>query len=280
MKIGITGATGQLGQLVVNALKEKTSADQIVALVRTPEKAATLGVEARTFEYNQPNLAEQLKDIDTLLLISSSEIGQRIAQHQNVINAAQEAGVKRIVYTSLLKADTTHLGLGPEHVTTEAAIKATGLEYTILRNGWYTENYTANLAGTVQAGTLIGSAGEGKIASASRQDFAEAAVAVLTSEGHTNKIYELAGDEAYTLAELAQILSQQVGKEIPYVNLPEQEYSAALEGVGVPKPFADMLANCDVCASKNDLFDDNKTLSQLIGRPTTPVAKMVEAAIE
>lgn len=279
MKIGITGATGQLGQLVVNSLKEKTSADKIVALVRTPEKAAALGVEAREFEYNQPNLAEQLKDIDTLLLISSSEIGHRIAQHQNIINAAQQAGVKRIVYTSLLKADTTHLGLGPEHVATEAAIKASGLEYTISRNGWYTENYTANLAGTVQAGTFIGSAGEGKIASASRQDFAEAAVAVLTSEGHTNKTYELAGDEAYTLAELAQILSQQVGKEIPYVNLPEQEYSAALEGVGVPKPFADMLANCDVCASKNDLYDDSKTLSQLIGRPTTAVAKMVEAAV-
>lgn len=280
MKIGITGATGQLGQLVVNALKEKTSADQIVALVRTPEKATALGVEARTFEYNQPNLAEQLKDIDTLLLISSSEVGQRIAQHQNVITAAQQAGVKRIVYTSLLKADTTHLGLGPEHLATEESIKASGLEYTILRNGWYTENYTANLAGTVQAGTLIGSAGEGKIASASRHDFAEAAAAVLTSEGHTNKTYELAGDEAYTLTDLAQILSQQAGKEIPYVNLPEQEYSAALEGLGVPKPFADMLANCDVCASQNDLFDDQKTLSQLIGRPTTPVAKMVEAALK
>lgn len=280
MKIGITGATGQLGQLVVNSLKTKIASDKIVALVRNPEKATDLGVEARAFEYNQENLADQLKDIDTLLLISSSEIGQRIAQHQNVINAAKQAGVKRIVYTSLLKAGKTNLGLGPEHVATEAAIKASGLEYTILRNGWYTENYTANLAGTVQAGTLIGSAGEGKIASATRQDFAEAAVAVLTSDGHTNKTYELAGDEAYTLAELAQILSQQVGQEIPYVNLPEQEYSAALEGIGVPKPFADMLANCDVCASKNDLFDDQKTLSQLIGRPTTPVAKMVEAALK
>ena len=280
MKIGITGATGQLGQLVVHSLKEKISADDIVALVRTPEKAASLGVEARTFEYNQPNLAEQLKDIDTFLLISSSEVGQRIPQHQNVVNLAQEAGVKRIVYTSLLKADTTNLGLSPEHLATEQAIEASIMDYTILKNGWYTENYTANVAGTVQAGTLIGSAGEGKIASATRQDFAEAAVAVLTTEGHTNKTYELAGDEAYTLADLAEELSKQSGKDIPYINLPEQEYSAAIEGFGVPKIYADMLANCDVCASKNDLFDDSKTLSQLIGRPTTSLADVVKSLLK
>jgi len=280
MKIGVTGATGQLGQLVVASLKNKISADNIVALVRTPEKAAHLGVEARAFDYNNEDLSNSLNGIDTLMLISGSEVGQREAQHKNVIDAAQKAGVKRIVYTSLLKADKTQLNLGAEHMATENMLLSSGINYTILRNGWYTENYTGNLAASVQAGALIGCAGNGQIASASRQDYADAAAVVLTSEGHDNKTYELAGDEAYTLSKLAQIVSTQTGKNIPYINMPASEYAVALEKVGLTKMVADMLAHFDSCAAQNDLYFDQKTLSQLIGRPTTSIEDMVKATLK
>lgn len=277
MKVGITGATGQLGQLVVAKLKVKTDASNLVALVRTPEKAAALGIEARAFDYNQPaGLADSLKGIDTLLLISGSEIGKRAEQHSNVINAAKEAGVKRIVYTSLLHADQSTLSLAPEHLATEAALKASGLAYTILRNGWYTENYTASVPSALQAGAFIGSAGDGKIASASRADFADAAVTVLLGTGHEGKTYELAGDDVYTLSDLAATLSTLAEKEIPYQNLSEADYAGALAGAGLPEPVAAAFASFDVSASKGDLFDDKKVLSQLIGRPTTPLAEVIK----
>lgn len=280
MKIGVTGATGQLGRIVVEKLKQKVSAESIVALVRTPEKAAGLGVEARVFDYNKPeSLAVALRGVDKLLLISGNEIGQRLPQHTAVIAAAKQAGVKLLVYTSILQADTSSLGLAGEHLATEAALKASGLVYAILRNGWYTENYTGSAKGAVGAGAFIGCAGDGKISSAARVDYAEAAAVVLAGEGHENKIYELAGDEAYTLTELAAEISLQSGKTIPYNNLTETQYTDILKSFGLPKGLAEMLADSDTGASKGGLFDDSHVLSTLIGRPTTPLAKVLAESL-
>lgn len=281
MTIAITGASGQLGRIVVQKLKEKVESTKIVALARNTGKAADLGVEVRSADYEKPEtLDKALADVDTLLLISSSEIGQRAAQHANVIEAAKKAGVKRIVYTSLLRADTSPLSLAAEHVATEAALKASGIPYTILRNGWYTENYTGSIPGAVQAGAFVGSAGDGKIASATRADYAAAAVAVLTGEGHDGKVYELAGDDTYTLSVLAAEISRQTGKDIPYKNLPQAEYAAVLKGVGLPEGFAEALASFDVDASNGALFDNGRQLSALIGRPTTPLSDAVATALK
>lgn len=280
MKTGVTGATGQLGRLVVEKLKGKGLANSVVALVRTPEKAADLGVEVREFDYSNPEkLADALHGIEKLILISGNELGKRTEQHGNVIDAAKKAGVKQLVYTSLLHADRSGLSLAPEHYATEQALKASGLAYTILRNGWYTENYTGSVGGAVAAGAFIGSAGDGKISLAARADFADAAVAVVSGEGHQNKVYELAGDESFTLAELAAEISKQTGKTIPYNNLPETEYAKILKSFGIPEGFADAIASWDTGASKGDLFDESHQLSNLIGHPTTPLAETVKAAL-
>lgn len=280
MKIGITGATGQLGHLVVAKLKEKTSAENIVALVRTPAKAANLGVEARPFDYTTAqDQLESLKGLDTLLLISGNEIGQRETQHKNVIAAAKAAGVKHIVYTSLLRADSTSLSLAPEHLVTEITLKESGLTYTILRNGWYTENYTGSVPSAVKNGAFIGSAGDGKISSAARADYAEAAAFVLTNNGHENTTYELAGDDFYTLTDLAAEISKQTGKEIPYTNLPEEKYAEILESIGLPEGISKAIAGWDVSASKGDLFDDGKVLSNLLSHATTSLAEVVKSAL-
>ncbi|MFA6400351.1 MAG: SDR family oxidoreductase [Salinivirgaceae bacterium] len=280
MKIGVTGATGQLGRLVVENLKKKVATETIVALVRKPEKATVLGVEARAFDYTQKeNLVASLQGIDKLLLISGNEIGQRLPQHKAVIAAARQAGIKHIIYTSILHADSSPLSLAVEHLGTEVSLKESGVTYTILRNGWYTENYTGSAKGAIGAGAFIGNAGEGKISSAARADFAEAAAVVLAGKGHEGKTYELAGDEAYTLAELAAEISSQSGKTIPYNNLTETQYADILKSFGLPEGLAKMLANSDTGASKGGLFDDSHTLSTLIGRPTTQLAKMVADAI-
>jgi len=279
-KIAITGATGQLGRLVVAKLKEKTATDNIVALVRSPQKAADLGVEAREADYNQPETLEQtLAGINTLLLISGSEVGKRATQHKNVIDAAKKNGVKWIVYTSLLHADTSSLSLAEEHLATEAALKDAGIPYTLLRNGWYTENYTGSIPGALAGGAFIGSAGEGKISSAARADFADAAVVVLTGEGHEGKVYELAGDEAYTLRDLAAEVSRQTGRDIPYKNLPEADYAAALTSFGLPEGLAQAIAGWDTAAAKDDLFSDSHQLSALTGWPTTPLSDVVADAL-
>lgn len=280
MKIGITGAAGQLGKLVVEQLKARFSTENIVTLARTAENVKELGVEVRAFDYNKAeDLQEQLNGIDKLLLISSNEIGQRTRQHRNVIKAAQRAGVKWIVYTSLLHADSTTVNLAGEHLETEKVLKESGIDYTILRNGWYTENYTASIGGAIAGGAFIGAAASGKISSAARIDYAEAAVVVLLSENYKGKVFELAGDNAYTLNDLAAELSNQTGKDLPYRNLPEEEYAKILESFNVPSFFAQAIASWDVSASKGDLFNDSGELSKLIGRPTTLLSASVKSAL-
>ncbi|KGT92296.1 quinone oxidoreductase [Erwinia typographi] len=281
--IAVTGATGQLGRLVIEALLKKVPAADIIAAVRSPEKAkdiAALGVQVRKADYSQPDtLVSAFSGVEKVLLISSSEVGAREAQHKSVIAAAKEAGVLLLAYTSLLHADTTPLGLGSEHRSTEQALIASGVPFAILRNGWYTENYAASIAPAVAHGAFIGAAGEGKIASASRQDYAEAAAAVLTSSGAAGKTYELAGDTAYTLAEFSAEIAQKSGKEIQYVNMSQAEFSAALKGAGLPDWLAEMLADSDAGAAQGALFDDGRTLSKLIGRPTTPWQDVVSAFV-
>lgn len=281
MTIAITGATGQLGRLVVAALKGRVSDDQVVALVRSPDKAADLGVTARAFDYEQPEtLAPALARVDTVLLISSNEVGKRLPQHRNVIAAARAAGVGRIVYTSLLHADTSPLSLAQEHVETEAELRASGVPYTVLRNGWYTENYTGAVKPSLEHGAIIGSAGAGRISSAARSDYADAAAIVLTGTGHEGQTYELAGDSAWTLADLAAEVSRQAGRDVPYVDLTEVDYAKALVGAGLPEPLAQAIAGWDVGASNDALFDDGHKLSHLIGRPTTPLSTVVAAALK
>ncbi|WP_339451049.1 SDR family oxidoreductase [Pseudomonas sp. JAI120] len=279
--IAVTGATGQLGRLVVEKLKQKVPASNLIALARSPEKASDLGVNVRAADYDNPKtLVAALNGVDTLLLISSSEIGKRLSQHRNVINAAKQAGVNRVVYTSLLHADTSSLSLAEEHRQTEAELKASGLAFTILRHGWYTENYTGFIAGALSAGEFIGSAGDGKIAAATREDFAQAAAVVLTRDDQEGKIYELAGDSAWTLSELAAEVSRQTGRNIPYKNLPESDYASALINFGLPEPLAQALAGYDVSASQGALFDDSHQLSTLIGRATTSLSAAVAIALK
>jgi NAD(P)H dehydrogenase (quinone) len=220
MKIAVTGATGQLGNTAIGELKNRVPKENIIALVRDLKKAANLGVEARRFDYNKPEiLADALKGVDRLLLISSNDLSQRAQQHRNVIEAAKEAGVKWIVYTSLLHADESTLNLAGDHLETEKALKGSGVEYTLLRNGWYSENYTGSIPGAVQGGAFLGSAGDGKISSAPRADYANAAAIVISDQNHKGKVCELAGDNFYTLTDLAAEVSKQTGKTIPYKNL-------------------------------------------------------------
>ncbi len=281
MKIAVTGATGQLGRLVVNKLKDKVSSGDVVALARSPEKGKDLGVEVREADYNRPETLDRaLGGIDTLMLISASEVGKRKAQHENIVEAAKKAGVKWIVYTSLLHADKSSLSLAGEHSATEGLLKKSGIPFTLLRNGWYTENYTASIPGALAAGAFVGSAGDGKISSAARADYAAAAVAVLTQKGQEGKVYELAGDNAYTLSDLAAEISKQTGKNIPYKNLPEAEYAKVLTEVGLPEAIAKAIASWDVAASNGALFDDSRQLSALIGKPTTPLAVVVADALK
>ncbi|MFE8147865.1 SDR family oxidoreductase [Brenneria goodwinii] len=282
--IAVTGISGQLGRLVIAQLLEKVPAGEILGLVRDVAKVADLaarGIQVKAADYTQPeSLIAALQGVDKLLLISSSEVGKRVAQHRNVIEAAVQAKVKLLAYTSILHADRSPLGLAKEHRETESLISASGLPYVLLRNGWYTENYAASIPAALQHGVFIGSAGEGKIASATRADYAAAAVAVLTQDNQAGKVYELAGDEPYTLTELAAEISLQSGKTVSYQNLPEAEFSAALVAAGLPPVIADMIADSDVGASKDGLFDDGHQLSRLIGRSTTPLAAVVKSVIK
>jgi NAD(P)H dehydrogenase (quinone) len=281
----VTGASGQLGRIVIDALLKTTPAARIYALVRNDKAAAdlsALGVRVHLGDYEKPEtLDEAFAGVDRLLLISSSEVGRRVSQHRNVIAAAKQAGVKLLVYTSLLHADASPLGLAGEHRETEAALRESGLGFALLRNGWYTENYAASIPSALTHGALFGSAGDGRIASAARADYAEAAAAVLSAdEDQAGRIYELAGDESYTLSEFAAEITRQSGKPVAYKNLPEAEFKALLARAGLPEAFAALLADSDAGASKGALFDESGQLGKLIGRPTTPFAKSVAMALK
>ena len=281
--IVITGATGQLGQLVIADLLKKIPAAQIVAAVRDVGKAAdlaALGVQVRHADYDVPaTLDAAFQGASKVLLISSNALGRRVAQHRNAIDAAARAGAKLLAYTSVLHAATSKLGLAAEHRETEAAVLASGLPYTLLRNGWYMENYTAGLGGALEHGVLLGGAGEGRIAAAARADYAAAAVAVLLSEAPVQQVFELGGDRAFTLAELAAELALQSGKAVAYTNLDQAAYRQALLGFGLPAPLAELIADSDAAAAQGALFDDSRSLSKLIGRPTTTLAAAVRAAL-
>lgn len=279
----VTGATGQLGRLVIASLLKTTAAAHIVAAVRDVAKAADLaaqGVQVRRADYNDAaSLDAAFAGATKVLLISSSELGQRVPQHRAVIDAAVRAGAGLFVYTSVLHADSSALSLAAEHRETEALIRASGLAYSLLRNGWYVENYTAGLGGALAHGALAGAAGEGRIAAAARADYADAAAAVLSSKGPVEQVYELAGDTAFTLAELAAEVSRQSGKQVPFHNLPQKDYQDMLLGLGLPAPLAELIADSDAAAAKGALDDDGRALSKLIGRPTITLADAVKAAL-
>jgi NAD(P)H dehydrogenase (quinone) len=282
--IAITGASGQLGRLVIKSLLGQVAASELVAIVRKPEAVAdlaALGVQVRQGDYERPEtLDAAFRGVDKLLLISSSELGRRAPQHKAAIDAARRAGVKLLAYTSVLHAEGSPLGLAGEHRETEAHLRASGLPFVLLRNGWYTENYAASIPAALQHGVLLGSAGSGRIASAARADYAAAAAAVLVGEGQAGRVYELAGDSAYTLAEFAGEIARQAGKAVAYQDLPEAEFKGVLVGAGLPEGLAALLADSDAGAAKGALLDEGRQLSQLIGRPTTPMAAVVAKALQ
>jgi NAD(P)H dehydrogenase (quinone) len=281
--IAITGASGQLGRLVITELLKSVPAATLVAAVRNPDKVADLallGVQVRHADYEKPETLEKaFTGVTRLLLISSSEVGRRAPQHANVIAAAKKAGVPFMAYTSILHADSTPLPLGLEHRQTEAMLAASGIPHALLRNGWYTENYAASIPAALRYGVVLGSAGEGRIASAARADYAAAAAAVMLAEGQAGKVYELAGDDAYSLSDFAAEIARQSGQSVTYQNMPEADFAQALRGAGLPDGLAILLAESDTGASKGGLFDASRTLSALIGRPATPLAEVVRAAL-
>ena len=283
MKIAITGATGQLGNLVIEQLLQLTAAQNIVALVRKIDKAEHFkvqGIEPREFDYDRPEtLVPALSGIDKLLLISANEIGRRTPQHQAVINTAKVAGVPYLAYTSLLRADTSPLGLAQEHRETEKLIQDSGITYTFLRNNWYSENYLAGVAHTIEIGTLFGAAQDGRISSASRIDYAEAAAKVLTSTGHENKTYELAGSESFSLSDLATFIGQAVNKDIIYQNLSAEEYTQGLTQAGLPAGLVDVIVDADIQTIQGAMYSDSKDLEQLIGHKTTSIQDAIKAAL-
>lgn len=284
-KILVTGASGQLGALVVEALLARVPATQVVALVRREEAAEGLrakGVEVRVAPYDdRAALETAFQGIGRVLLISGTEFGQRLAQHTNVIEAATAAGVGFMAYTSVLRAEESHLMVADDHRPTEARLVASGMGYALLRNGWYTENYTASVPAAVQHDALIGAAGAAKIASAARVDYAEAAAVVLSADvPESGKVYELAGSDAYTLADLAGVISEVAGKPVPYVDMSEGDYKGALIGAGLPEALAELLASSDAAARDHgDLDGDGAVMEGLIGRRTTPLRASVEAAL-
>jgi NAD(P)H dehydrogenase (quinone) len=282
--IAITGASGHLGQLTIEALLERgVPPQEIVAVVRTPEKAAALaarGVQVCQGDYTRPEtLVSALQGAQKVLLISSSDFADRVGQHRNLIEAARQAGATLLAYTSLLRADTSTLSLAADHKATEELIRASGLPFVFLRNGWYLENYTP--AQAAAQGAVVGSAGEGRVSAASRADYAAAAAAALTQPQQApGMVYELGGDQAFTLSELAAEVQTQSGNPVSYRNMPAADYAQMLLGFGLPAPVAEMLADSDTGLEKGELYTDCRDLSRLIGRPTTSMQEGVKVALQ
>ena len=283
MTILVTAATGRLGRLVVESLLEKVPATEVAAAVRDPEKAgdlAALGVDVRQADYSRPGtLRAAFAGVDRALLVSGTDMGARVDQHRAVIEAAEEAGVGLLGYTSVLRADDATFGLADDHKATEAVLRASRVPFVLLRHGWYTENYTDQLGGYLQFGAITGSSGDGRVASAARRDFAEAAAAVLTTDGHRNAVYELSGDTAWSFSELAAEISAQSGTPVGYRDVPAEEHVRILVGAGLPEPVARMLVDVDAGIGRGELAATPGDLSRLIGRPTTPPAASIKEAL-
>lgn len=276
--IFVTGATGQLGRHVIAGLKAEGAT--VVAGARNLEKAADLGVEVREADYDRPETLEAaLSGAEQVLLISASEPGKRLPQHQAVIDAAKKAGVRHLVYTSVLHADTTELVLAPEHKATEAAIRAAGIPFTFLRNGWYHENYADSIKAAAATGELVGASGDGRVASAARKDFADAAVAVLTGEGHEGAVYELTGDTAWSFPELAAEIADAAGRPVGYKDLSPEDFTEHLVAQGTPAEVAGFVAALEKNTAAGTLGHTPGDLAKLIGRPTTPVRAEINAVL-
>ncbi len=283
MSIVVTGASGKLGRHVVEQLLEKVPAEQVTAVVRSPEKVAGLaerGVRVAVADYNAPETFDGLFAAgDKVLLVSGNEFDKgRVRQHSVVIDAAKAAGVALLAYTSAPGSLTA--ALADDHRGTEQALLDSGVPYVLLRNGWYHENYTENLAPVLEHDAVVAAAGEGRVSSASRADYAAAAVAVLTDDGHENATYELGGDEAWSFAEYAAELSRQTGREIAYHPVTPEALTGILADAGVPEPMAAVLAGVDAAIAKGELVVDSGDLSRLAGRPTTPLSEAVAAALK
>lgn len=284
MKYVITGATGHLGRLVVEALLERAvPADQIVALGRAVDRISDLadrGVQVRAVDYDDVDaLQDAFEGAHRVLLVSGSEFGRRVAHHQNVIDAAARAGVELLAYTSVANADRTGMKLAADHLATEKALAGSGLPHVLLRNGWYLENYTAQLATFLEHGAVLGSAGDGRVSGAARADYAEAAAVVLLEEDPAGKTYELGGDDAFTLAELATTVGDAAGRSVEYRDLPVADYAQVLVGAGLPQEYAEILADSDLGIARGDLHVTSGDLGRLLGRPTTTLADAVRAAV-
>lgn len=283
--IAVTGASGHLGRLVIEALLAgNLPASRIVALVRDPQKAtdfAARGVEVRRADYTQKDLLDAaFEGVERLLLVSSNDVGQRLPQHRSVVEAARKSGVNFLAYTSILKADSSSMQLAADHNATEQIIRDSRIPFAFLRNSWYFENYTNQLPSILQHGAVFSSAGDGRVSAATRADYAAAAAAVLTDSNRENKVYELGGDEAFTLTELVAEITKQTGREIVYRDLPVEEYAQALIGAGLPEPLARILADADLGLKRGELLTASGDLSRLINRPPTTLAEAVASGLK
>ena len=277
----VTAASGRLGRLVVERLIETVGADDVIATARDTAKLADVadrGVTVRALDYTRPDtIADALDGAESVLLISGTDFGHRTEQHRAVIDAAVAAGVEHLAYTSLLRADTSASPMAPEHRATEELLAAAPLTTSLLRHGWYIENYTENLAPVLAGGAVIGAAGDGNVAAATRADYADADVAVLTDRSKWGGTYELAG-EPFTLADYAAVVSTTTGREIPYVEMSPADLRAALVGGGLPEFMADMLVQGDLGIAQGELDGDPSTLRELAG-DLTPLSRAVADAV-
>ena len=278
----VTGATGKLGRLVLDEMLQKVAPGEIVALARDPAALADYamkGVQVRRADYDDPaSLDAGLKGVDRVLLISGNAVGQRGRQHGNLIEAAKKAGASYLAYTSILNARNSKLALAPEHKETEEILERSGLNHDVLRMPWYSDNYVGGLAPAIEAGAIYGAAGQGRFSTASRADLAAGAAAALVG-GKGGDIYELAGDESWTMDQFAAEVSKHSGKPVKYVNQSEADYTRTLEGAGLPPPVAALLASTSYLASEGQLENNDRQLSKLSGRPTTPIGETIRQAL-
>lgn len=273
MTILVTAASGQLGHLVIDALLARgASPDSIVAGARTVAKAADLadkGVRVVPLDYTVPeSIDTALEGVDSVLLISGSDPGARLAGHVNVIEAAARAGVKKLAYTSVSHADTSELVLAPDHKATEEAIAASGIPAVLLRNNWYIENSAGDLATAARTGVLSAAVGDAAISAAARIDFAEAAAAVMLDDAHIGRTYELAGPRA-TYSDIAAAMSEVLGREVVYTPATAEELAARLSSFGLDEGTVGFVMALDTGIARGDLDVTDSALTDLIGRPAT-----------